>query len=299
MYRKAKLVLISFLLAAGFLSPALANEIMTVEGELHTWYFDAATIGRGYTVSSPDEQFYVGVLPGVLKGETAVEIKIFDHEQFQHRETYVVNSSGLDGSAEEAAPERISIPWPLPEGKIILSPVYEFNIQGAADLYDSAKPLWLRVHYPAETNEHKGVYYFDKGKQQWILIPTTTNHVDMSLRAAIHLTYAPIAVLADEIPAQGIASWYKYHDCNCAASRDYPYGTLLTVTDAESAKSVIVEVNDYGPEAWTGRIIDLDVTAFARISNKGKGLTEVTVAPYIPTPEEVEAGLPNLYEEAL
>jgi hypothetical protein len=291
MQRKAFTILALLLVAAG-IRPALAQDIPSQEqGELHSWFFDALTIGRGYTVSAPDEQFHVGVLPDVLKGETTVNIKVFDHEQFLKRETYVVNATAVEQDSS-----RLSVSWPLPEGRVIVSPVYEFDIKGAADLYNPAKPLWLRIHYSSYTNDNKGVYYFDKGKQEWVLIPTLINPEDMSLRAAIHLTYAPIAVLADIIPEKGIASWYKYQDCNCAASRDYPHGTLLTVTDQTTGKSVVVEVNDYGPELWTGRIIDLDVLAFDAISNRRKGLTDVTVVPYLPEEDEHESGLPSLFQ---
>ena len=292
MFRKAYIGPAAFALCAILLVPVYAQEILepVLSEEKHVWNFDVLTIGRVYTVSTPDEVFHVGVLPNVLKGTTDVAIKVFNHTQFEARETYLVNSS-----ATEELSARLTVDWPLPEGKRIVSPVYEFDIDGAADLYDPTKPLWLRVHYPAETNDNKGVYFFDKGSQQWILIPTEINKQDMSLRAAIHLTYAPIAVLADPIAVEGTASWYAYHGCNCAASRDYPHGTLLKLTDVDSQKTVIIEVNDYGPEAWTGRIIDLDLVAFETISNKRKGLTTVIVEPYIPTEEEVESGLPDLF----
>lgn len=251
-------------------------------GELHEWKFDAPTIQRGYTVSSPDEDFNVGVLPNVLKGETSVTIKVFDHAAYQQRQIHQVNTA--------AESERLVMDWPLPEGKVIVSPIYEFDIKGAADLYDPTKPLWLRVHYSAATLDHKGVYFWDKGHQQWVEIPTTDHTQDQSLRAAIHLTYAPIAILADEIPVTGTASWYRYRNCNCAASRHYPAGTLLKVTDIGTGKSVIVEVNDFGPEEWTGRIIDLDLTAFQQIASKSKGLTTVSVEPYLPSEEEITGG---------
>ena len=63
------------------------------EGELYLWHFDAETIEKGYTISSPDDQFHVGVLPGVLKGETDVTIKIFSHEKQNS-----FNSSAVDSS---------------------------------------------------------------------------------------------------------------------------------------------------------------------------------------------------------
>lgn len=79
---------------------------------------------------------------------------------------------------------------------------------------------------------------------------------------------------------QGIASWYRYRGCPCAASRDYPKGTKLRVVRADDpTRSVVVTVNDYGPELWTGRTIDLDLVAFQKLGSKGAGLLTVTVSP--------------------
>lgn len=272
-----------------------------VDEELHIWSFDAPTIEKGYTVSTPDEQFHVGVLPEVLRGETDVTIKVFDHQQYVHRELYRVGPTGDPSIPEpevnkEIQPNRLEVDWQLPEGKEIVSPVYEFDIKGASDLYNPEKPLWLRFHYLAETQSNLGVYYWHKGEQAWIPIPTTNDSTSKSLRAAIHLTYAPMAILSDIIPTEGEASWYKYYGCRCAASRDYPYGTLLTVTDIANGNSVIVEVNDYGPELQTGRIIDLDLVAFEELTEKWRGLTQVHVEPYILTEEEFNKnGLPEIY----
>lgn len=277
------IVLTALLMGLAVLPRAHAQEV----GEVHEWQFDAVTIGRGYTVSSPDDTFHVGVLPDVLKGETSVTIKIFDHVEYEQRLIHQVNTA--------AEAQRLQMEWAVPEGKVIISPIYEFDIKGAADLYDPTKPLWLRFHYDAATNDNKGVYFWDKGHQQWVLIPTLNHAADQSLRAAIHLTYAPIAILADEIPKEGIASWYRYHGCNCAASRHYPAGTLLQVTDIDTGRQVVVEVNDFGPEEWTGRIIDLDLVAFEQLAKKGKGLTNVRVEPYLPTEQEIADGALQLY----
>lgn len=105
-----------------------------------------------------------------------------------------------------------------------------------------------------------------------------------------------MAILSDIIPLEGEASWYAYRGCNCAASRHYPSGTLLKVTDLNTLNSVVVEVNDYGPEAWTERLIDLDVTAFEQLTEKWRGLTQVRVEPYLITEEEfLNEGLPELF----
>lgn len=269
-----------------FIGGVASAQVVPTE-ETHIWSFDAPTIKNGYTVSTPDDAFHVGVLPEVLSGETDVTIKVFDHTDLK---TYELSRVG-EYAASDLGPlqkpgERIVVDWPLPEGKEIISPIYEFDIKGAADLYNPELPLWLRVHYQPDTQNDKGVYFWHKGEQAWIPIPTTNNKADKSLRAAIHLTYAPMAILADTFMNEGEASWYAYQNCNCAASRDYPYGTLLKVKDTTTGNEVVVEVNDYGPELWTGRVIDLDVLAFEQLTEKWRGLTNVTVEPYIITKEE-------------
>jgi hypothetical protein len=289
---KLSRILFFSLLFLGFSATAFALE---QEGEIHLWHFDAETIDLGYTISSPDEQFHVGVLPGVLKGETDVTIKVFAHDKMVEREIYQVNAWTLNEQAEVDTSSRLTVDWPIPEGKELISPIYEFDIKGAADLYNPEKPLWLRVHYPAPTLENKGVYFYNKGTQEWIQIPAELFKDDLSYRAAIHLTYAPMAILADEIPSVGEASWYAYQDCNCAASRHYPEGTLLKVTHEGSGRSVIIEVNDYGPEEWTNRVIDLDVVAFEQLVPRGYGVTQVKVEPYIVTEEEFNNGIPQLF----
>ncbi len=284
-----------FLTALFFLGLSTAAFAVGAEGEVHLWHFDAETIDLGYTISSPDEQFHVGVLPGVLKGETDVTIKVFSHDEMVTREIYQVNAWTVNEQVEVDASQRLAVDWPIPEGKELISPIYEFDIKGAADLYNPEKPLWLRVHYPAATLENKGVYFYNKGTQEWIEIPSVLHKDDLSYRAAIHLTYAPMAILADPIDSIGEASWYAYQDCNCAASRHYPEGTLLTVTHIGSGRSVVIEVNDYGPEEWTNRVIDLDVVAFEQLVPRGYGVTQVKVEPYIVTEEEFNNGIPQLF----
>lgn len=89
-----------------------------------------------------------------------------------------------------------------------------------------------------------------------------------------------------EIPNSSIASWYDYNlkdlpgysrENATAASRDYPRGSILRVTNTKTGASVEVRVNDYGPEAWTGRHIDLSSFAFSQIASKSLGLAEVTI----------------------
>lgn len=98
----------------------------------------------------------------------------------------------------------------------------------------------------------------------------------------------PIAPKATVKPqsAAVTASWYDYSlkgivyskDHRTAASRDYPRGTMLRVCRADnSAKCVDVLVNDYGPQAWTGKSIDLSSFAFSQLEILSKGVVKVTI----------------------
>ncbi|MDF1496541.1 MAG: RlpA-like double-psi beta-barrel domain-containing protein [Patescibacteria group bacterium] len=81
---------------------------------------------------------------------------------------------------------------------------------------------------------------------------------------------------------EGTASWYAYKGCDCAASPDFPKGSYVKVTRLnDPSKSVIVRINDYGPERdiFPDRVIDLDKVAFQKIAPLGAGLTNVKVEP--------------------
>src|SRR4028118_710676 len=74
----------------------------------------------------------------------------------------------------------------------------------------------------------------------------------------------------------GLASWHAYgHSRMITASRSYPCGTRLRVTNKKTGKSVIVRVGDWGPASWTGRALDLNRAAFARIAPVGTGQVNV------------------------
>lgn len=84
----------------------------------------------------------------------------------------------------------------------------------------------------------------------------------------------------------GEASWYRYKECDCAASPDFPKGTYLLVTRVDKPdRSVVVRVNDFGPERdkHPDRAIDLDYVAFEKLVSPRAGLVTVTVEPLAPT----------------
>lgn len=75
----------------------------------------------------------------------------------------------------------------------------------------------------------------------------------------------------------GVASWYAHTGTMACASRMFPKGTWLRVTNRENGKQIFVVVNDYGPMRGTGKMIDLDKVAFEKIASLGKGVVEVKV----------------------
>ena len=96
----------------------------------------------------------------------------------------------------------------------------------------------------------------------------------------------------------GLASWYGSGDPSeglnyLTASREpfdptektcaswyYPFGTSLKVTNVRTGKSVLVRVNDRGPnKRFINRKVDLSREAFREIAPLEKGLTVVRIEP--------------------
>jgi rare lipoprotein A (RlpA)-like double-psi beta-barrel protein len=219
-------------------------------------HLDDDTAIKGYTMRLFDESFLFGITPNLLTGGGAFEFK----------EVVLGENHGMD----------------LPNGYSLASKIMEFDIK-SKDKYDPARPFWLQVKYSPEAFFTKSIFYFDQGKSTWIKIPSKVNTATGYVRAAFHLPFAKLAVLENSgVMSEGTASWYAYKNCDCAASPDYPKGTQLKVTNIENGKSIVVTVNDWGPERdiFPDRVIDLDVVAFEKISNKRLGLCHVEVVPY-------------------
>lgn len=77
--------------------------------------------------------------------------------------------------------------------------------------------------------------------------------------------------------SEGLASWYRYGGGLTTASTRYPRGTYLRVTNFANGRSVIVKVNDYGPEEHTGRLVDLERSAFRKLAPLSLGVIRVRV----------------------
>ena len=71
----------------------------------------------------------------------------------------------------------------------------------------------------------------------------------------------------------GEASWTK----GITAMREYRRGTLIRVTNLANGKSVETRVEGWGPQSYTGRILDLAENEFEKIADLGSGTTNVLV----------------------
>lgn len=64
---------------------------------------------------------------------------------------------------------------------------------------------------------------------------------------------------------------FNMNAMTCAASKKYPFGTLLKVTNTENGKTIIVRVTDRGSFSKTKPyLIDLSYGAWRKIANLGK-----------------------------
>ncbi|MEA2064741.1 MAG: RlpA-like double-psi beta-barrel domain-containing protein [Patescibacteria group bacterium] len=238
--------IISFLFCINFIQ---AGEVSL---DIKVLKIDSKTLQKGYTIDGFNGEFKVGIFPEVLSEETNVAIKDF------------------------YAPEKI---LPMPTGKKIISHIYEFDISNK-EAFKNKEPLIIEIKYDDDYIGFKTVYYWDGGKKVWVKIPSNDITGKKKVRANLHLPYARLAVFEDKNAMEfGVASYYRWKDCDCAASPDYPKGTRLKVTNIDNKKSVIVTVNDYGPvrAIFPERAIDLDKTAFAKIASLSAGLCNVRV----------------------
>ncbi len=71
--------------------------------------------------------------------------------------------------------------------------------------------------------------------------------------------------------ARGDASYYASGWGELNASRSIPRGGFAKVTNLDNGKSIVVKINDYGPQSPV-RIIDLSYASFSKIGDLGQGI---------------------------
>ena len=137
------------------------------------------------------------------------------------------------------------------------------------------------AYYGQEAVTQRGV----DGQTEKTFLITYKNGVEI---ARVLLSQRVIAAAQQEIRSfgtkievieavEGRASWYAYKDCMCAAHPFYEKGRFVRVTAVNSGKSVIVKINDRGPDrsVHPDRIIDLDATAYRELAPLGSGTIAV------------------------
>ncbi|MBP9801978.1 hypothetical protein KBC40_00110 [Patescibacteria group bacterium] len=173
-----------------------------------------------------------------------------------------------------------------------MAPLEQENLLRISKLYQikTSGDYNLKFFYTENDFRAKDIYYYDLSQQMWIKLDGYNDVKEKFIKAELRLAQENLIVAIFANPAQqdGIASYYdqsrykyfNYQNGNFAASRDYPKGTKLKVTRLKTGQSIIVQVNDYGPELQTGRVIDLDTSAFKQLSSLGAGLIYVKVELY-------------------
>ncbi len=73
---------------------------------------------------------------------------------------------------------------------------------------------------------------------------------------------------------RGSATFYGRSGAFTAAHRTLPFGTKVRVTNMRNGRTVLVRIADRGPQAWTGRLIDLSLGAARAL-----GMIQVGVVP--------------------
>lgn len=228
-----------------------ADTAVAVDGvDTYTIPFNQSLIAKGYTVASPSNDFRLGIFPKVLSAPSEFVLK-----------------------------KRTIVDHPLPADQMPLSDYWEFDVVNKA-AYDGQQPIVVQLQYQPNVNLKTVVFW---NGTAWQTLPSMViDPVNRIIRVYFHLPYARFLVLGSAtVMSEGTASWYRYQGCDCAASPDYPKGTLLRVTNSLDQRSVVVRVNDYGPDraVHPERVIDLDVTAFKKIAVKSEGVAPVIVEP--------------------
>lgn len=135
-------------------------------------------------------------------------------------------------------------------------------------------------------------------------IATTKPTVEIEARTNVSRAIAALNPGATAgFPEQvGMASWYALGlpapDSLTCASTKYPRGTYLLVKNTRNQRSVICLVNDYGPEAWTNRAVDLSRGSFRIIEDLSRGTAPVQIW-VVPPPASFNLPMPTNFSRFL
>lgn len=210
---------------------------------------DQATVSKGYHIKTPDSYFGFHILPDTFASPVTIEVNPLSASVYQP-----------------------------PQDLELVSPIYHFKIN-VNDDYIISKDLPVEIKFWLGQANNKEIYYWNNLANKWEVSPSLTRYQDGMVRTLTHQKEMILAVMSGGIMEKGVASWYKYKHGDFAASPDYPKGTELKVTNVDNGQSVVVAVNDYGPDRaiHPDRVIDLDYVAFKKIASPSLGLITVSV----------------------
>ena len=186
-------VLVCFLIFGIILSPNILNAqqsttVHEIEGDV--------LFKKGKTVSLSDEKFRIGIFPKALDIDVNIELKEVG-----------VHAEMIEG---------------LPENKHIISPVYIYDIL-AQNKSNIIKPFRFKqaaitLEYDADQEYlNKGIYYWDRIKQEWIPLTSDKRRLTNTMSAWVHVPFAQVAVLADK-PQEVI-----YNEMSFNTSKQLPF----------------------------------------------------------------------------
>ena len=167
-----------------------------------------------------------------------------------------------------------------PAYRKFISEIYELNLTS----FDGSqvtllKPLEISFAMDRMVAAQRKITFFNKGVG-WDPLPTVADSDTLTLNAPLPLPFARIALFESTIIDEGKASWFPDKLTTKAklgaASNDYPFGTMLTVTNTDNDKTVDVKVISTGPFV-PGRIIDLTYSAFSELASPRAGVLNVRV----------------------
>ncbi len=247
----------SFLLLAVSLGRhiALADDIATstvIDINLHyAETIATSTVKNGYTMSAFDNKIKLSFASSSLASSTDVEL------------------IKINGTT--------TLPWEMN----LLSDIYQYDIKNKS-AYNSNKPLQLQIAYNKQDYNLKEILYFDNNCGCWRPLPTRDDLDKKVVSAMTTLSFARVAVFSfPKVIVQGGASWYKYKNGNFAASPDFPAGSKIKITNTDNHKSVVITVNDFGPDRLQlpSRVLDLDKVAFSKIGSLSAGTINIKIDP--------------------
>ncbi len=259
--------------------PFCANAQLLPDAGYEARSIGARALSRPYYTSAFGGEFQIEAPGSTFSGKE-------DQEFFFHLKRLFFSVDQLDHAPFPIAavvPRRAPYDAAIPLEKSAF--VYELAVKDVAGVPVSgrpAHPFTLIFPWPSDSYVKKGVYWWDGNAVAWKPLPSTSDFDLRLVSAPYQMPYGQFAVFEDPEVFEGWASWYRFRGGNFAALKEYAQGdryqvTNITPNSPRFGKSIQVVINDYGPQAITGRAIDLDVVAFRAIANPRNGIGLVQV----------------------